>query len=170
MFGSEKTRLLILNSPHNPSGAILGREDMAALMDIISGADILIVSDEVYEHIVFDGRRHESMTRYPELACRSFVVSSFGKTHHATGWKLSYCLAPKHLSAELQKVHQYVTFASHTPTQLAYAEFLEQKDKYLSLPDFYQAKRDLLCSLHKKAGETGVSCFSGFSPRERSVI
>ena len=121
---TKKTRLLILNSPHNPTGAILGGEDMTALMNIVAGTDILIVSDEVYEHIVFDGHRHESMTRYPELASRSFVISSFGKTYHATGWKLGYCLAPKKLSVEFQKVHQFVTFASPTPTQLAYAEFM----------------------------------------------
>ncbi len=155
---TRKTRLLIFNSPHNPTGAVLGAEDMAALMDIVSGTDIFIVSDEVYEHIVFDGQRHESMTRYPELAERSFVISSFGKTYHATGWKLGYCLAPKQLSAELQKVHQYVTFASHTPTQLAYAEFLDQKEKYLTLPAFYQKKRDLFCSLIKDSRFRSLPC------------
>ncbi|HLZ18871.1 MAG TPA: methionine aminotransferase [Smithellaceae bacterium] len=153
-----KTRLLILNFPHNPTGAILGREDMTALMNILAGTDILIVSDEVYEHIVFDGRLHESMTRYPELARRSFVISSFGKTYHATGWKLGYCLAPGQLSVEFQKVHQYVTFASHTPTQWAYAEFMEQKEKYLGLPDFYQAKRDLFLSLIKDSRFRPLPC------------
>lgn len=153
-----QTRLLILNFPHNPTGAILGREDMTALMDILAGTDILIVSDEVYEHIVFDGRLHESMTRYPELARRSFVISSFGKTYHATGWKLGYCLAPGQLSVEFQKVHQYVTFASHTPTQWAYAEFMEQKEKYLGLPDFYQAKRDLFLSLIKDTRFRPLPC------------
>ncbi len=153
-----KTRLLILNSPHNPTGAILGEEDMAALIDIVAGTDLCIVSDEVYEHIVFDGHRHESMARYPELARRSFVISSFGKTYHATGWKLGYCLAPGELSAELQKVHQFVTFASHTPTQFAYAEFLEAKEKYLSLPGFYQQKRDLFLSLIKDSRFRPLPC------------
>jgi methionine aminotransferase len=146
---TKKTKLLILNSPHNPTGAILTREDMAALMDILTGTDILIISDEVYEHIVFDGQRHESMTRYPELVRRSFVISSFGKTYHVTGWKLGYCLAPRQLAAEFQKVHQFVTFASNTPTQLAFAEFLEKKEKYLTLAGFYQGKRDRFLSLIK---------------------
>jgi len=147
-----------LNSPKNPTGAILDHEDMKALIDIVAGTDILIVSDEVYEHIVFDGYRHESMTRYPELSARSFVISSFGKTYHTTGWKLGYCLAPKNLIVEFQKVHQFVTFASHTPTQYAYAEFMEKKEKYLTLPDFYQAKRDLFLSLIKKSRFRPLPC------------
>ena len=157
-----KTRLLILNSPHNPTGAILETEDMKALMDIISGTDITIVSDEVYEHIVFDGQRHESMARYPELAARSFVISSFGKTYHTTGWKLGYCLAPKDLSAEFQRVHQFVTFASHTPTQYAYAEFMEKKEKYLTLPDFYQKKRNLFLSLIKDSRFKPLPCLGTY--------
>ena len=157
-----KTRLLILNSPQNPTGAILDTEDMKALMDIISGTDIIIVSDEVYEHIVFDGQRHESMARYPELAARSFVISSFGKTYHTTGWKLGYCLAPKDLSAEFQRVHQFVTFASHTPTQYAYAEFMEKKEKYLTLPDFYQKKRNLFLSLIKDSRFKPLPCLGTY--------
>ncbi len=153
-----KTRMLILNSPHNPTGAILGREDMKALIDIVADTDILIVSDEVYEHIVFDGQRHESMIRYPELAARSFVISSFGKTYHTTGWKLGYCLAPKELTVEFQRVHQFVTFASHTPTQYAYAEFMEQKEKYLTLPDFYQKKRDMFLSLIQNSRFRPLPC------------
>jgi len=155
---TKKTRLLILNSPHNPTGAILNHEDMKALIDIVAGTDILIVSDEVYEHIVFDGHRHESMIRYPELAARSFVISSFGKTYHTTGWKLGYCLAPKELTVEFQRVHQFVTFASHTPTQFAYAEFMEKKEKYLTLPDFYQKKRDLFLSLIKDSRFRPLPC------------
>ena len=153
-----KTRMLILNSPHNPTGAILGREDMRALIDIVDDTDILIVSDEVYEHIVFDGQRHESMIRYPELAARSFVISSFGKTYHTTGWKLGYCLAPKELTLEFQRVHQFITFASHTPTQYAYAEFMEQKEKYLTLPDFYQKKRDMFLSLIQSSRFRPLPC------------
>ncbi len=159
---TKKTRLLILNSPHNPTGAILGREDMAALTDIIAGTDILIISDEVYEHIVFDGHRHESITRYPELARRSFVISSFGKTYHVTGWKLGYCLAPRQLSAEFQKVHQFVTFASNTPTQLAFAEFLEKKEKYLTLAGFYQEKRDRFLSLIKDSRFRPLPCLGTY--------
>jgi len=155
---TEKTKLLILNSPHNPTGAVLGPEDMAALIDIVKDTDILILSDEVYEHIVFDGHRHESMTMYPELARRSFVVSSFGKTYHATGWKLGYCLAPGPLSVEFQKVHQFVTFASNTPVQLAYAEFMEKKEAYLGLSQFYQKKRDLFLSLIKDSRFTPLPC------------
>lgn len=155
---TKKTRLLILNSPHNPTGAILSAEDMKALVDIVAGTDILIVSDEVYEHIIFDGQRHESMIRYPELAARSFVISSFGKTYHTTGWKLGYCLAPRDLSVEFQRVHQFVTFASHTPTQFAYAEFMEKKEKYLTLPDFYQEKRDKFLSLIKDSRFRPLPC------------
>lgn len=155
---TKKTKLLILNSPHNPTGAILSTEDMKALIDIVAGTNILIVSDEVYEHIVFDGHRHESMTRYPELAERSFVISSFGKTYHTTGWKLGYCLAPKNLSVEFQRVHQFVTFACHTPTQYAYAEFMERKEKYLSLGAFYQEKRDLFLMLIKDSRFKPLPC------------
>jgi len=155
---SPKTKLMILNSPHNPTGAIFSQEDLEALTDIVAGTDILIVSDEVYEHIVFDGRRHESMTRYPELAERSFVISSFGKTYHTTGWKLGYCLAPAPLTAEFQKVHQFVTFASHTPTQYAYAEFLEKKEQYLHLSAFYQEKRDKFLSLIRDSRFNPLPC------------
>jgi methionine transaminase len=155
---TERTRLLILNSPHNPTGAVLGEEDMAALMEIVRDTDILIISDEVYEHIVFDGRRHESMARYPELAERSFVISSFGKTYHATGWKLGYCLAPEDLSAEFQKVHQFVTFASNTPVQMAYGSFMKKKEAYLALPGFYQERRDLFLSLIKGSRFRPLPC------------
>jgi methionine aminotransferase len=146
-----KTRLIILNSPHNPSGAVFSEKDIAALTEIVADTRIFIVSDEVYEHIIFDGLRHESMARYPELARRSFVISSFGKTYHATGWKVGYCLAPADLSAEFRKVHQYLTFATNTPVQMALADFLEQKEKYRSLPSFYQEKRDRFLSLVKNS-------------------
>jgi methionine transaminase len=146
---TQKTKLLVLNSPHNPSGAVLSERDIAALTAIVADTGIFIVSDEVYEHIIFDGLRHESMARYPELLRRSFVVSSFGKTYHATGWKVGYCLAPAALSAEFRKIHQYLTFATNTPVQMALADFLERKEKYRALPAFYQAKRDLFLSLIK---------------------
>ena len=155
---SEKTTLLILNSPHNPTGAVLSRDDMLSLIDIVKNTSILILSDEVYEHIVFDGLRHQSIVAYPELAQRSFMISSFGKTYHTTGWKLGYCLAPKHLSEEFQKVHQFVTFASHTPVQWAYAEFMTKKDIYLNLSNFYQRKRDLFLSLIQNSRFKPLPC------------
>ncbi|MBT6613334.1 MAG: methionine aminotransferase [Deltaproteobacteria bacterium] len=138
-----KTRAIILNSPHNPTGTIFDEEDIAALKQIVADTDIFIISDEVYEHIIFDGHRHESMLRHPELAQRSFVISSFGKTYHVTGWKLGYCVAPAELSTEFRRIHQFLTFTSHTPTQYAIAEYLLNRSAYLDLPAFYQKKRDL---------------------------
>lgn len=147
---SARTRLLILNSPHNPTGTALDSRDIEALRGIAAENDILILSDEVYEHILFDNRVHQSMLRYPDLASRSFVVSSFGKTYHTTGWKVGYCVAPPALSDELRKVHQFITFAVNTPVQMAFADFLEHAEWYLGLSDFYQQKRDLF--LEKTAG------------------
>ena len=144
---TDKTRLIILNSPHNPTGSVLNAEDMQALSRIAAGRDLFILSDEVYEHIIFDGLSHESMACYPDLAGRSFVIGSFGKTYHTTGWKIGYCLAPEPLSRELQKIHQYLTFASNTPVQYAYADFLARESLYLDLSSFYQKKRDLFLSL-----------------------
>jgi len=144
---SSKTRLIILNSPHNPTGAVFTALDIAELKNILRDTDVLILSDEVYEHIIFDGFRHESVCRHPELCQRSFVVSSFGKTHHTTGWKIGYCLAPAPLSKEFQRVHQFLTFASNTPIQYAYAEFMNNKQVYLSLPAFYEQKRNKFLSL-----------------------
>jgi len=155
---SPRTRLMILNFPHNPTGAVLSPEDMTALKDVTRDTGVLILSDEVYEHIIFDGYRHESMSRDPELAARSFVVSSFGKTYHTTGWKTGYCLAPGPLSREFQRIHQFLTFASNTPIQLAYAEFLKQRDPYLTLPDFYQKKRDRFLSLMEESRFKPLDC------------
>lgn len=137
-----RTRMIMINTPHNPSGAAWTAEDMAALEAIVRGTDILVASDEVYEHIVFDGRRHESAARYPGLAERCFVMSSFGKTYHVTGWKVGYVLAPRELSAEFRKAHQFITFTVNTPVQLALAEYLQDRSRYLELSAFYQAKRD----------------------------
>lgn len=140
---SPKTRLLMINSPHNPSGAMFDANDIARLSELLREHDIWLLSDEVYEHIVFDGLRHESILRYPELRARAFVVSSFGKTYHCTGWKIGYCIAPPALSAELRKVHQYNSFCSFAPAQWAFAEMIEaEPEHYLGLGDFYQAKRD----------------------------
>ncbi len=155
---SDKTRLIILNYPHNPTGAVLTKEDIANLIQITEDTQALIVSDEAYEHIIFDDRQHESMARYPQLARRSFVICSFGKTYHTTGWKIGYCLAPESLSAELQKIHQYLTFACNTPIQMAYAEFMENKDLYLDLPAFYQQKRDLFLNLIAKSRFRPLPC------------
>jgi methionine aminotransferase len=138
-----RTRMLMINSPHNPSGAMLTAADMQALIDILHGTDILLLSDEVYEHIVFDGARHESALRYPQLRERAFVVSSFGKTYHCTGWKVGYAIAPPALSAEFRKVHQYNTFCTFAPAQHAFAEMIEREpEHYEGLGAFYQAKRD----------------------------
>ena len=138
-----RTRMLMINSPHNPSGAMLDETDLRQLAEILEGTDICLVSDEVYEHIVFDGRRHESVLRHPQLAARAFVISSFGKTYHCTGWKLGYAIAPPALSAEFRKVHQYNTFTSFTPAQHAFAAMIrEEPEHYEQLGAFYQAKRD----------------------------
>jgi methionine aminotransferase len=138
-----RTRLIVVNSPHNPTGSIFRASDIAALTEIVRGTAILILSDEVYEHMVFDGERHESLCRYPELAERSFVVSSFGKTYHVTGWKVGYVAAPASLSAEFRKVHQYNVFTVNTPMQHGIASYMADSAPYLELPAFYQRKRDL---------------------------
>ncbi|MCG1019053.1 MULTISPECIES: pyridoxal phosphate-dependent aminotransferase [Burkholderiaceae] len=137
-----KTRLIIVNTPHNPTGTIWRDSDMRALQDIVRGTDILVLSDEVYEHMVFDGARHESVARYPDLAAHSFVVSSFGKTYHVTGWKLGYVAAPRELSAEFRKVHQFNVFTVNSATQAGVAAYMADPAPYLTLPAFYQAKRD----------------------------
>ncbi len=146
---NQKTRAIIINSPHNPTGSILSAADMQKLEKMLKGRDILIISDEVYEHIVFDGIEHQSMARYPELAKRSVIVSSFGKTYHTTGWKIGYVLAPENLMAEFRKVHQYNVFSVNTPFQQAYAEILKDAQLYLELGQFYQQKRDYFRQLIK---------------------
>ncbi len=139
-----RTRMLMINTPHNPSGAVLARSDLDTLADILRDTDVLLLSDEVYEHMVFDGQQHISVLSHPELAARSFVISSFGKTYHCTGWKLGYCVAPAALGAEFRKVHQYNTFASFTPAQWAVAEMMvEHPAHHRELPAFYEEKRDV---------------------------
>lgn len=140
---NQRTKMIIINTPHNPTGTIMSGQDMAQLEKILDNSDILVLSDEVYEHIIFDGYEHQSVARFPKLAERSFIVSSFGKTYHTTGWKVGYCLAPKNLMSEFRKTHQYNVFSVHTPTQQAYAEYLEFEEEYLNLRYFYQHKRDL---------------------------
>ena len=140
---SSRTRMILINSPHNPSGAVLSASDLDQLSTIVRNTNIVVLSDEVYEHIVYDGVQYESVLRHPELAERSVVISSFGKTFHCTGWKVGYAVAPALLSAEFRKVHQYLTFCTFHPAQVAIAEFLaKHPEHYRELPAFYQAKRD----------------------------
>lgn len=140
---SDKTRLLMLNSPHNPTGSVMTAADISALCELVRGTRLLIVSDEVYEHMVFDGMRHESLARYPELAERSYIISSFGKTYHVTGWKVGYVAAPAALMAEFRKVHQFNVFTVNTPMQAGLAHYMQNQAPYLELSAFYQKKRDL---------------------------
>jgi methionine aminotransferase len=137
-----KTRMILINTPNNPTASVFSGEDMRMLEGMLRGTDIVVVSDEVYEHIVFDGHQHQSVARFPGLAERSFVVSSFGKTYHVTGWKMGYVLAPRELTSEFRKVHQFNVFVTNGPLQHALAEYMENKDAYLSLAAFYQKKRD----------------------------
>jgi methionine aminotransferase len=138
-----RTRLIVINSPHNPTGSILRRADLDALAGIVDGSDILVLSDEVYEHMVYDGDPHASVASHPQLAARAFVVSSFGKTYHVTGWKVGYVAAPAPLMAEFRKVHQYNVFTVNTPMQHGLARYMADPAPYLELPAFYQKKRDL---------------------------
>lgn len=144
---SPKTRLMLINSPHNPTGAVLTPEDLSQLSQLVADTGILLIGDEVYEHMVFDGQAHQSLLRRPELAARSFVISSFGKTYHATGWKIGYCVAPAALTAEFRKIHQYLTFSTTTPIQYALADYLAHTGHYLGLPAFYERKRNLFREL-----------------------
>ncbi|MGE8502836.1 MAG: pyridoxal phosphate-dependent aminotransferase [Pseudomonas sp.] len=143
-----RTRLIFLNSPHNPSGALISRADLDRLAELIRGRDIHLISDEVYEHLIYDGARHASVLAHEELYQRAFVVSSFGKTYHVTGWKTGYVVAPPALTAELRKIHQYVNFCGVTPLQHGLADFMAAHPEHVEeLPAFYQAKRDLFCDL-----------------------
>jgi methionine transaminase len=143
---SPRTRALLINSPHNPSGRVWQRDDMLRLQALLAPTEVLLISDEVYEHMVYDGQPHESAARYPGLAARAFVVSSFGKTFHVTGWKVGSVLAPAPLMAEFRKVHQFNVFTVNTPVQHALAQYLQDPNPYLNLPAFYAAKRDLFRS------------------------
>jgi methionine aminotransferase len=138
-----RTRMIMVNSPHNPTATVWSADDLAQLARLTRGTGIVVVSDEVYEHIVFDGRRHESCARDPELAARSIVVSSFGKTYHITGWKVGYVVAPRELMAEFRKVHQFNVFTVNTPVQLALADYMTDASRHERLAAFYEAKRDV---------------------------
>jgi methionine aminotransferase len=153
---NDKTRMIIINSPHNPSGAALSKSDMETLEAMLSDTDIFVLSDEVYEHIIFDGHEHQSVARFPGLAERSFAIFSFGKTFHNTGWKIGYCLAPAALMKEFRKVHQFIVFTTNTPMQHALADFLAEPSHYLSLGDFYQEKRDYFFKLMEGSRFTGT--------------
>ncbi len=142
-----KTKAIIINSPHNPTGSVIDEEDIIQLQKITTGTNIFIISDEVYEHLIYDGIQHQSVLRYPDLLQRSFVCSSFGKTYNCTGWKLGYCIAPAALMKEFRKVHQFNCFSVFTPAQVALAEFVKNKDAYLSLSSFMQQKRDYFIQL-----------------------
>ena len=142
-----KTRMIMLNSPHNPTGAVLSYEDILQLRSVVDNTDILILSDEVYEHLIFDEVPHQSILRYPDLLKRSFVCFSFGKVYHCTGWKLGYCVSSAELMKEFRKVHQFNCFSCHSPSQVALSTYLKNKDSYLSLSSFMQAKRDYFIRL-----------------------
>lgn len=146
---SDKTKMIIINTPHNPSGTIWSEADMKQLENITNGTDIIVLSDEVYEHIIFDGEQHQSVCRFPKLKERSFITASFGKTFHNTGWKVGYCAAPKQLMDEFKKVHQFNVFSVNHPMQKGLAEYLKNDENYKNLSQFFQRKRDLFLSLIK---------------------
>jgi methionine aminotransferase len=155
---SSRTRAIILNSPHNPSGSVISKNDLAALEKLIAGKNILVISDEVYEHMVFDGHRHESVCTNEALKKQSIIVSSFGKTIHTTGWKIGYVAAPAAIMAEFRKIHQFLVFVVNHPLQLAIAEYLKEADNYLHLKKFYQDKRDLFLRLTSGSRLKPLAC------------
>jgi methionine aminotransferase len=155
---NSKTRMIIINSPHNPTGSILEKEDMIALEKITRDNDIIILSDEVYEHIIFDDHKHQSVSKFPELAKRSLIVGSFGKTFHATGWKVGYCVAPEYLMKEFRKIHQFNVFSVNTPIQYAIAEYMQDKENYVQISSMYQKKRDLFLESIKGSRFKPLKC------------
>jgi len=148
---NSRTRMIIINSPQNPTGSILSLEDMRQLEKLTRNTDIIILSDEVYEHIIFDGAQHQSLMRFPGLVERSFVVFSFGKTFHSTGWKIGYCLAPENLMKEFRSIHQFIVYCCNTPVQYALSDFLKNKNNYLGISSLYEKKRDVFISLIKES-------------------
>ena len=157
-----KTRMIMLNSPHNPTGAVLGEGDIDQLRKLVTGTRILILSDEVYEHLIFDHIIHQSLLRYPDLAARSFVCFSFGKVYHCTGWKLGYCISPAELMNEFRKVHQFNCFCCHTPSQVALTRFLQNRESYLSLGAFMQGKRDYFQQLMEQTRFTPLPSYGSY--------
>ena len=144
---TKKTKAILMNTPHNPTGMVMTKEDILQLQEIVVSNNLYLISDEVYEHLIYDDKKHESVIKYPELFARSFVCFSFGKTYHCTGWKLGYCVAPENLMKEYRKIHQFNAFSCDTPKQLGIAKHMLDKEAYLSLGNFYQAKRDYLRKL-----------------------
>jgi methionine aminotransferase len=144
---SSKTKMIIINTPHNPSGTVFSEQDMLKLQELLAGTDIMVLSDEVYEHIIFDGKKHQSACLFPDLKSRSFIVASFGKTFHVTGWKVGYCCAPKDLMEEFRKVHQFNVFSVNHPMQKGLADYLQEPSHYVELSTLYERKRDLFLSL-----------------------
>jgi len=149
---NSKTRLIMINTPHNPTGMVWQRSDLNKLAELVRGTNALILSDEVYEHMVYDGAQHESITRHPELVNRSFLISSFGKTYHVTGWKVGYVAAPAALTKEFRKIHQFNVFTVNTPMQFGLSQYLSEPKHYLNLPSYYQAKRDFFKAGLQKTG------------------
>jgi methionine transaminase len=159
---SQRTKMIIINTPHNPTGTILEKNDLKELEKITKDSDIIILSDEVYEHIIFEAKQHQSVCKYPELANRSIAVFSFGKTFHVTGWKMGYCIGPENLMHEFRKVHQFNVFSCNHPLQLALAEYLENEDHFLKLGEFYQKKRDYFTAIIKASRFTIVPSFGTY--------
>ncbi|MBP6432197.1 MAG: aminotransferase class I/II-fold pyridoxal phosphate-dependent enzyme [Ferruginibacter sp.] len=159
---TSKTKAIIINSPHNPTGSVLSEEDITQLQNIVSNTGIFIISDEVYEHLIFDGKQHESILKYPDLLARSFVCFSFGKVYHCTGWKLGYCIAPENLMKEFRKVHQFNCFSCNSTVQFALAEFLLQKENYLQLGNFLQQKRDYFLGLMSATKFTPIPSYGSY--------
>ncbi len=159
---TERTRAIMINSPHNPTGSVLTTNDIDSLREIVAETNIIIISDEVYEHLIYDGKIHESILKYPELLQRSFVCFSFGKVYHCTGWKLGYCIAPGPLMKEFRKVHQFNAFTCDTPKQVALAGFLEKREHYLELGNFLQTKRDYFKQLMSQTRFKALPSFGSY--------
>jgi methionine transaminase len=159
---STKTKAIIINTPHNPTGMVLTADDIEQLKAVVKGTNIFIISDEVYEHLIYDGKQHESMLRHRELFERSFVCFSFGKTYHCTGWKIGYCVAPAALMAEFRKIHQFNCFSTNSTVQFALAEYLKQKEKYLQLGNFLQQKRDYFAGMMAQTKFKAIPSFGSY--------
>lgn len=159
---SPKTKMIIINSPHNPTGSLLEEEDMEFIQKITSGTNIIVLSDEVYEHLIFEGKQHQSASRFSELKKRSLVIGSFGKTFHATGWKTGFALAPDYLMKEFRKIHQFVVFASNTPIQYAIADYVKNPENYTYLGEFFQKKRDVFTNALKGSRFKMLSCYGTY--------
>jgi methionine transaminase len=159
---TSRTKMIVINTPHNPCGTVLSAEDLKALEEIALKYDLIVLSDEVYERIIFDGKTHESVLKYPSLAAQSVAVFSFGKTFHATGWKIGYTVAPEHLTREIRKAHQFITFSVNTPVQLALSEYMSQPEHYLNLGTFYEKKRNFFLEQIKGSSFVPLTCHGSY--------